>query len=196
MKRCAGKYFVFWGFQRNAVLALGGWCLERKGKLALTLEWWTSSSDTVPPGLAFPLRISLCVSRETWGQGHDLGLRWWDLNVRVSKDGTFILEKLHGPAGSSQTGGSCGSCQTWLQVSKPCVRRICISPLCAPFSTAYWTKEIPGALGNLETCNWSWTSCNQERQSSEKHSEKRHTPVCILQIAEWLMLITQWSDTF
>ena len=81
--------------------------------------------------------------------------------------------------------GSCRLCQIWLQVSKPCVRRICISPLCAPFSTTSWTKDIPGALGNLETCNWSWsfqTSCNQERESSEKHSEKRHTPVCILQI--------------
>ena len=93
------------------------WCSSSWGMVsgeerqALTLEWWTSSSDTVPPGLAFPLRISLCVSRETWGQGHGLGLRWWDLNVRVSKDGTFILEKLHGPAGSSQTGGSCRSCR-------------------------------------------------------------------------------------
>ena len=131
-EKVCSQILCFLRISKKKVLAFGGGYLERKCKLALTLGWWTFSPDAVSPGLAFTLRISLCVSRETWAQSHDLGLSWWDPNVRVSRDGAFILEKLHGPDGSSPTRASCGSCQIWLQVSKPCVRRICISLLHAP----------------------------------------------------------------
>ena len=81
------------------------WCSSSWGMVSGEERQAGFDPGVVDIRLAFPLRISLCVSRETWGQSYDPGLSWWDLTVRVSKDGTFILEKLHGPAGSSRTGG-------------------------------------------------------------------------------------------
>lgn len=81
------------------------WCSSSWGMVSGEERQAGFDPGVVDIWLAFPLRISLCVPRETWGQSHDPGLSWWDLTVRVFKDGTFILEKLHGPAGFSWTGG-------------------------------------------------------------------------------------------